>query len=141
MSDVKTSATVLVDQCLLHVVNEKYRLHDLVLEYLQMTAKMDEDLARRASPRQARFLSRIETTLRRYSAGDETFSNGGLYSVVPLWDAVTNLDRSLTVGECYRKSLKGVTEIEAWRNAGRLLKLLVRFATPSFTITGRAVGF
>ena len=68
-------------------------VHDLVLEYLQMTAKIDEDLARQGSPRQARFLSRIEV-LRRYSAGDETFSNGGLYSIVALWDAVTNLDRS-----------------------------------------------
>ena len=89
-----------------------------------MTAKMDDDLARQYSPRQARFLSRIEA-LRRYSAGDETFSNGGPYSVVALWNAVTNLDRSLSVEECYRKSLRGVTEIEAWGDAGRWLKLLV----------------
>ena len=140
MSDVKTSATVLVNRGLLQVVEDKYQLHDLVLEYLQMAAKMDEDVARKATQRQAPFLSRIQV-LRRYSAGDETFSNGGLYSLVALWNVVTNLDRSLSVEKYYRKSLKGVTEIKAWRDAGRLLKLLVRLFTPPFTITSRAVGF
>ena len=61
-----------------------------------MTAKMDEGLARQGSPRQVRFLSKVEV-FRRYLAGDEKFSNGRLYSLLALWNAVTNLDGSLTV--------------------------------------------
>ncbi|CAN0448098.1 unnamed protein product, partial [Ascophyllum nodosum] len=104
LSDVKTGATFLVDRSLLQVVDENYRLHDLVLEYLQMTVK--EKLGRKASSRQARFLSRIEV-LRRYSAGGQWSSSSGLYALVALWTAVTKLDRSLTVEEFYRTSLKG----------------------------------
>ena len=130
MSDVKA---FLVDRCLLQVVNEKYRLHDLVLEYLHMAIKMGEDLEIKASSRQARFLSRIEV-LRRYSAGgDEWSSSGGLYTLVALWTAVKKLDRSLIVEEFYRTSLKGVTEIEDMQNAGTLLWLLVSLFTTSLT--------
>ena len=130
MSDVKTGATFLVDRSLLQVVNEKYRLHDLMLEYLQMTVK--KELGRKASSRQAHFLSRIEV-LRRYSIGDQWSSSGDPYSLVALWTAVKKLDRSLIVEELYRTSLKGVTEIEDMQNAGNLLRLLVSLYTTSFT--------
>ncbi|CAN0213297.1 unnamed protein product, partial [Ascophyllum nodosum] len=123
VSDVKTGATVLVDRCLLQVVNEEYRLHDLVLEYLQMVVKLYKDVGRKASLRQARFLSRIEV-LRRYSAGGKLLSSGGLYSLVALWSVVMKLDRSLLVEEFYRRSLRGVTEVEDMQNAGDLLRLL-----------------
>ena len=130
MSDVKTGATILVDRSLLQVVDERYRLHDLVLEYLQMTVK--KELGRKASSRQAHFLSRIGV-LRRYSADGQWFNSSGIYSLVALWTAVTKLDRSLTVEEFYRTSLKGVTEIEDMQNAGNLLELLVSFFTTSLT--------
>ena len=131
MSDVKAGATVLVDRCLLQVANDKYRLHDLVLEYLHTAIKMDEGLEIKASSRQARFLSRIEV-LRSYSAGgDQWSSSGGLYSLAALWTAVQNLDRSLIVEEFYRISLRGVTEIEDMQNAGNFLRLLVSFFTTS----------
>ena len=131
MSDVQTGTTVLVDRCLLQVVNEEYRLHDLVLEYLQMAVKMYEDLARKACSRQARFLLRIEV-LRRYSAGEKWFSSNGLYSLVALLNAAKKLDGSLIVEEFCRTSLKCVTEIEDMQNAGDLLSLLVSLLTPSF---------
>ena len=130
MSDVKTGATFLVDRSLLQVVDEKYRLHDIVLEYLQMTVK--KELGRKASSRQARFLSRIEV-LRRYSAGDTRFGIDGLYSLVTLWSAAKKLDESLIVEEFYRISLRGVTEVNDMQNAGRLLMLLVSFFTTSLT--------
>ena len=126
MSDVKIGATDLVDRCLLNFVDEKYRLHDLVLEYLQMATKMDEDLVRKASSRQASFLSRIEV-LRRYSVGDDTLGGDGRYSLVALWSAVEKLDGSLIAEKFYRESLGGVTKIEDMQNAGRLFKLLVSF--------------
>ena len=131
MSDVKNGATVLVDRCLLQVADEKYRLHDLVLEYLHAAIKMDEDLEIKASSRQARFLSRIEM-LRRYSAGDQWSSSGGLYSLVALWTAVKKLDRCLIVETFYRISPRGVTEVEDMTNAGHLLMHLVSFFTTSF---------
>ena len=130
MSDVKTGATVLVDRCLLQVVKEEYRLHDLVLEYLRMAVKLYEELGIKASLRQARFLSRIEV-LRRYSAGDKWLSSSGIYSLVALWSRVMKLDRSLVVEEFYKISLRGVTEIEDMQNAGDLFRLLVSFSTPS----------
>ena len=131
VSDVKTGAVFLVDRCLLQVVNEKYRLHDLVLQYLQTGIKMDEDLKIKASSRQARFLSRIEV-LRRYSAGDQWSSSCRLYSFVALWTAAKKLDQSLIVEEFYRTSLKGVAEIEDVEDAGNLLWHLVSlFATSS----------
>ena len=126
VSDVKTGATVLVDRCLLQVVNEEYRLHDLVLEYLQMAVKMYEGLAKKACSRQARFLSRIEV-LRRYSAGQIWLSSVGRYSLVALWSAINKLDESFIVAEFYRASLAGVTEIDDVENAGHLHFLLVSF--------------
>ena len=93
-----------------------------------MATKMYEDLARKASSRQARFLSRIEV-LRKYSASDEWHSSGGLLSLVALWSAVKKLDGSLIVEKFYRKSLRGVTEIEDMDNVGRLLMLLVSLFT------------
>ena len=97
-----------------------------------MTAIKCEDLARKASSRQACFLSRIEV-LRRYSLGDEWSRNGGLYSLVALWSAVKKVDPSLIVEEFYRISLRGVTEVDDLLNAGRLLMLLVRSFTASLT--------
>ena len=132
MSDVETGTTFLVDRCLLQVVNEQYHLHDLVLEYLQMAVKMDEDLVKKACSRQARFLSRIEV-LRRYAAGENWFSSSGLYTLVALLSAVKKLDGSLIVEEFYRTSLKGVTEIGDVQNAGDLLSLLVSLSTTSLT--------
>ena len=132
VSDVKTGAVFLEDRCLLQVVKEKYRLHDLVLEYLRTAIKMDEDLEIKASSRQARFLSRIEV-LRRYSAGDQWSSSGGLYSLVALWTAAKKLDRSLMVEVFYRTSLKGVTEINDVQDVGRLLSHLVSLIVNSLT--------
>ena len=111
-------------------MSEEYRLHDLVLEYLQMAAKLYEELGRKASLRQARFLPRIEV-LRRYSVDDKWLSSSGIYSLVALWSVVMKLDRPLLVEEFYRRSLRGVTEIEDMQNAGDLFRLLVSFFTTS----------
>ena len=132
VNDVETGADFLVDRCLLQVVNEKYRLHDLVLEYLHMAIKMDEDLKIKASSRQARFLSRIEV-LRRYSAGDQWSSSCRFYSLVALWTAAKKLDQSLVAEEFYRTSLKGVTKTKDMQNAGHMLFHLVSLFATSLT--------
>ena len=130
---MRTGVDVLLERCLLHKVSvTDYRLHDLVLEYLQFTVKKYENLLRQASSRQARFLSRIEV-LRKYSAGGEWVNNGGLYSLVVLWNATKKLDRALIISRYYITTLEGVTEIGAWIQAGRLLVLLVRCAFLLYT--------
>ncbi|CAM9963508.1 unnamed protein product, partial [Ascophyllum nodosum] len=91
-----------------------------------MAAKLYEELGRKASLRQARFLPRIEV-LRRYSVDDKWLSSSGIYSLVALWSVVMKLDRSLLVEEFYRRSLRGVTEIEDMQNAGDLFRLLGKY--------------
>lgn len=118
-----TGTSILVDHCLLQAVEGGYRLHDLVLEYLQLIIKMDPPLAKAASSRQAQYLGRLDVLL-EYKAGE--FSAGGVYSLVALWNSVKSLDGGVDVGGYYTRSLHGATEVEPWFQAGRLLHLLVR---------------
>lgn len=122
-----------MDHCLLQELLEGYRLHDLVLEYLQLTIKMDGDsLAKDAAARQARYLSRLGV-LKEYSDGGECAS-GGVYYLVGLWGSVVKLDPLLKPEECYTENLTGVTQTEYWLYAGHLLRLLVRYVCVLSTI-------
>lgn len=107
---------------------QSYRLHDLVLEYLQLVIKMDveQTFVRRASSRQAQYLGRLDVLERHYSRG-ETVSTGGIYSLVSLWNSVKKLDPTVDVQARYMESLNGVREVRPWKEAGRLLMKLVRF--------------
>ena len=90
-----------------------------------MIAKMDDELARLASSRQARFLGRIRIQY-RYPSRGRWFGKGGLYTLLVLWNAAKKLDQNLIVGEHYRSTLEGELEFEAWDDAGSLLLLMVR---------------
>lgn len=115
-----------MDRCLLQKTLEGYRLHDLVLQYLQLTISMDGgDLAGKSSSRQARYLARLGV-FREYFAHGGDVSTGGSYSLIALWNSVKNLDGTVNVAACYSESLEGVIEIKVKRQIGRLLVLLVR---------------
>lgn len=106
-----------------------YRLHDLVLQYVQLTIRMDDGhVAEIASSRQARFLA-TPRVFKRYSVRGMNVSNGGTYSLVSLWNSVKELDRMVDAEACYTESLAGVVDIELKREVARLFILLVRQAT------------
>lgn len=123
-----TGADILVDRCLLQPVEGRieYRLHDLVLEYLQLAIKMDEELSKLASSRQAASLGSL-ALLRTYAADGDTVTNGGMYALVALWNSTKKLDGTLSVEKYYQGSLKGVgvADFPDWQNAARILSLLV----------------
>ena len=104
----------------------EYRLHDLVLEYLQLAIRMDDDLAKLASSRQASFLGSV-AVLRTYAAGGNTVLNGGMYALLALWNSAKKLDETLSVQRYYEGSLKGVgvDDCPSWQNAAHILLLLV----------------
>lgn len=130
ITDVSTGAGVLVDRCLLQTTTEGYRLHDLVLEYLQLTISMDGGrLAKKASTRQARYLARVAVFL-GYAARGPDVRTGGLYSLVALWNSVKKLDGNINVEECYERSLEGVVEVVIAIQVARLLIFQVRAGLP-----------
>ena len=125
-----TGADILVDRCLLQPVSGgiEYALDDLVLDCLQLTIRLDDQLARQASSRQALFLGRADVLQGYAAGGGDTVTNGGMYALVALWNSAKKLDETLSVEEYYKGSLEGVVDIETWRAAGRLLHLLVSLA-------------
>ncbi|CAM9675009.1 unnamed protein product [Scytosiphon promiscuus] len=143
ISDVATGACILVSHCLLQDTLENYRLHDLVLEYLQLVIKMDDDqtLAERASSRQARYLGRLDVLEMHVSRG-ESISNGGLYCLISLWNSVKKLDGRVDVKARYAESLHGVTKIRTWREVAHLLMLLDNYSGAETILNGgmTAVG-
>ena len=132
ISDVSIGASVMVDCCLLQGccliqgLVEGYRLHDLVLQYLQFRIGADGgDLAGRAGWRQARYLARLQVFKQYYTRGIYVVT-GGLYSLIALWNSAKKLDVTIEVEACYSKSLKGVDDIRINREVGWLLVLMVR---------------
>lgn len=130
IGDVATCATVLVGHCLLQDMLESYRLHDLVLEYLQLVVTMDDSqtLAGRASSRQAQYLGRLDV-FKEYYAQGKLVRTGGAYSLAALWSAIKKLDPAIDVEARLLESVKGVTDIDLWRDVGLFLRLLVRLGS------------
>lgn len=125
-SDVPTGTRVLVDRCLLQDMTGGYRLHDLVLEYLQLTIKLDGDgLAEKATSRQARYLGRIGV-FKEYADRGRHVATGGFYSLIALWNSVKKFDKTADAGTCYAESLEGVADMTTRKDVGWLLYLLVR---------------
>lgn len=136
-SDVAIWADALVSHCLLEALGDGvgYRLHDLVLEFIVLILKMRSDgalLLREACSRQSRFLS-TPKVLHGYSVGGEVIS-GGLYSLVALWNAMSELlagcgnssASTLSAAQYYAESLEAEkANVVPWQEAGELLTLLV----------------
>lgn len=115
-----------MDRCLLQATTGGYRLHDLVLEYLQLTIRMDGGgLAEKATSRQARYLGRLDVFQGYASVGE----NGrGLYPLIALWHGVQKFDAAVDVGECYAETLEGKADTRTWTDVGWLLVMLVRIS-------------
>lgn len=129
---------MLVDHCLLRETTGGYHLHDMVLEFLRLAIGMDTDTRALAIKRQAHYLSTPEVL--HAFAGDDERSEDRLHSLVRLWNALATLDNKVDVQEHYLKSLAELDERDstAWREAGRLLRLLVRFAFENNATVARA---
>eukprot|EP00752_Nemacystus_decipiens_P014758 g13139.t2 len=128
ITEVPTGASVLVNRYLLQDQLDGYRVHDLVLQFLQLTIGVDGGrLARKASSRQARYLAKLRV-FKQYNARGAEVSAGGLYSLVALWIAVKRLDGAVDVEACYRKSLEGKAEVEITRQVAWVLLLLGSYA-------------
>ena len=124
--DVPTGTSVLVDRCLLQDTTGGYRLHDLVLEYMQLIIKDYRGLAEKAASRQAGYLGRLDV-FNGYAAGGFSCSKGGLYLLTALWNSAKKLDGTVDVGACYAESLEDVSDIRIITAVGWLLIALVRF--------------
>ena len=136
-----TGAGILVDRCLLQPVagGLEYGVDDLVLEYLQLAIRMDDDLAKLASSRQASFLGRVDVLQGYATVGDDPATSGGMNALLALWNSAKKLDETLSVQRYYEGSLEGVTDFETWRATGRLLHLMVSLKlqgsmAPGFTL-------
>lgn len=116
-----------MDRCLLQAMAGGYRLHDLVLEYLQLTIKMyGDDLAEKATSRQARYLGTLRV-FREYSARGQNAITGGYYSLIALWNSVKKLEETVDPGAYYAKSLEGVVDVDITAEVCGLLCLLARW--------------
>lgn len=104
-----------------------YHLHEVVLEYLQLDIRVDDDnnLAL-ATSRQARYLARPEAL--PGCLKDEEDTGGALYPLVSMWNALVELNPGVDVLEYYTESLADFADPGRWRvwkDAGNLLQLLV----------------
>ena len=116
----------MVDRCLLQDMTGGYRLHDLVLEYLQLTIKMDSgDLVEKATLRQARYLGRLNV-FNGYAAVGQHARTGGLFALIALWNSVKKLNETVDAGAYYAESLTGVADVTTMQDVGNLLYLMVR---------------
>lgn len=121
--DARTNAKRLVKSYMVHQMPNGYRLHDLVLEYLRVYRVEEQDL-RTSTRRQAEFLAQTNVLDSHWKG--ESSVGGGFYSLVTSWESVMELNRELDVEEFYANSLKHATKECAFREAGYLLKFLVR---------------
>lgn len=121
---MRADARALVYHFLLQEVSDEYILHDMVHKYLQDAIVKNSTLLATATARQAQYLAKPEVLL-RHALGQEP-GRGGMYALLAMWNAVTQLDNQVDIRECYMESLKGVTGERAWYEAGNLMRLLVR---------------
>lgn len=123
-ADVSIPAHALVDRSLLQKVSGGYLVHDVVLKYLRMRMKNDEELRHQAISRQKRYLTNRKV-LKGLSVGKEDPS-GGILALVSLWSSLWELELYVDVTGGYRESLWDAGDVDAWHEAGHLLQLLVR---------------
>ncbi|CAM9263687.1 unnamed protein product [Choristocarpus tenellus] len=124
VTNVPTGTRVLVDHCLLQEVGVDFCLHDLVLDFLELTIKMDIASVEDAILRQSQYLARLGV-LYKYSSKSIC---GGLYSLIALWNAVKKYDKGLQVEVHYMENLEGVTDQDHWNRAGQLLSVMDIFS-------------
>lgn len=106
---------------MLQPAGDAFRVHDLVLRFLKPKPKADPNRPIAAS-RIAGHLGQLKV-LRRYVEDGET--SDGVYSLMALWRSVEHLAEESQVAAVYTRNLDGVPEDAPWRQAGRILLLMV----------------
>lgn len=105
---------------MLQPAGDSFRVHDLVLRFLKLKLKADSSRPT-ATCRTAEYLGQLKI-LRKFFNAEET--NGGVYSFMALWRSVESLAEESHVEAVYT-NLDGVPDSAPWRQAGRLLELMV----------------
>lgn len=113
----------LEEHSILQEVENGHHLHSFELEYLRLITK-DKRTIDTAIKRQVQYLTR-PGVLQDYRDNGKIIG-GGLYAYVDLWKSVLELKGSVGIEEFYKNSLKHVTEEGPFREAGFLLRYLVR---------------
>lgn len=116
----RETAESLVSKCLLQDVGGGgYRVHDLVLEFLQMKIKADVGLVGDATALQAQFLARLDV-VKSYRDPKHGAADQGLFVLGALWRSVEKLSGDLGLeAESYRASLGELESCEATADVAR----------------------
>lgn len=114
MGGTREEADGLVSKCLLQDVGEgRYRVHDLVLQFVKIKIKADVEMMENASFQQAQYLSRLNV-LKRYQDPDHDAGSQGLFVLDALWRSVENLSRNSQLEvDSYHTSLRELETCEA----------------------------
>eukprot|EP00752_Nemacystus_decipiens_P012223 g10837.t1 len=110
----REEAESLVSKCLLQDVGGgRYRVHDLVLDFVKIKIKADWEMVKKATALQARFLGRLDV-LKDYQHSEHGAGNQGLFVLDALWRSVEMLsgDPELEVAS-YSTSLGELESCEA----------------------------
>lgn len=91
-----------------------------------------DELAEKATSRQARYLGRLDVFNEYASHGQHDI--GGFFSLIALWNSVKKLDETVKPGAYYAESLKGMADVATIHDVGALLNMMVRI------FCGRYVG-
>ncbi len=136
MEGTREEAEGIVNKCLLQDVGGGgYRLHDLVLEFVKVRIKAEEDILRTATQRQAQYLGRLDV-VKEYKQQAHVAGVRGFLLLAALWRSVEQLS-----GDCgleaaaYRTSLAKLNSREPSTDVasclcsiGDLFNLQVTFA-------------
>ena len=128
MEGTREEAEALSNKCLLQDMGGgRYRVHDLLLEFVKVKIKAEDKLAKRATERQAQHLSRLDV-VDGYENAEHGAGDQGLYVLAALWRSVETLsgDLGLEVAS-YRASLgeleSFVANVDAARSLWRIGRL------------------
>ncbi|CAM9944643.1 unnamed protein product, partial [Ectocarpus fasciculatus] len=114
MEGTREQAENLVSKCLLQDGDGGgYRVHDLVLDFVKMKIRAEEEMVEKVTALQAQFLGRLDV-LKGYENSEHGAGNQGLFVLGALWRSVENLsgDSQLEVAS-YSASLGALESSEA----------------------------
>ena len=87
----REEADGLVSKCLLQDAGGGgYRVHDLVLDFVKIKVKADEEMVGKATALQAQYLGRLDV-LESYDDRERSAGNQGFYILDSLWRSLENL--------------------------------------------------
>lgn len=120
MKGAEEGAGVFVSKHLLQNTACGYRVHDLVLDYMQTKIKTDWDRTKRATELQAEYLGRLDV-VNDYVNPKHGAGNRGLFQLDSLWRSVETLSGNSTLEVAsYKTSLEKLEPCEATEELARI---------------------